>query len=145
MMKKSLVILLGVITLFTSIYFIWTLWYQKKAANLWDFVPENSAIVYESNNLGTTLIRLQNLELIQSLTQIPSLGKLSDNITKIERLTGTNSFYSFIDKTPGLISLHNTSKNEFDFLYIGAMNDLITPDEMIKLIEPKKIVQIIGM
>ena len=136
MMKKSLVIFLGVITLFTSIYFIWTSWYQKNAANLWDFVPENSAIVYESNDLGTTLIRLQNLELFQSLTQIPSLRKLSDHITKIERLTGTESFYSFIDKTPGLISLHNTSKNEFDFLYIGAKNDLITPDEMIKLIEP---------
>ena len=135
-MKKSLVILFGVIFFFTSIYFIWSLWYEKSVANLWDFVPENSALVYEGNDLGATLIRLQNLELFQSITQIPSFKKLSDNITKIEDLIGFNSLYSFFDKTSGLISLHNTSKNEFDFLYVGEMNDLITPDEVVKFIEP---------
>ncbi len=135
-MKKSLVILFGVIFFFTSIYFIWSLWFEKGAANLWDFVPENSALVYEGNDLGTTLIRLQDLELFQSITQIPSFIKLSDNISKIEDLIGFKSLYSFIDKTSGLISLHNTSKNEFDFLYVGEMNDLITPDEVVKFIEP---------
>ena len=135
-MKKSLVILFGVIILFTSTYFVWSLWVEKSATNLWDFVPENSAVIYESNDLGTTLIRLQDLELFQSVTQIPSLRKLYDYITKIESLTGLNLFYSFIDKTTGLISLNNTSKNEFDFLYLGSVNDLITPDEVVKFIEP---------
>ena len=102
-MKKSLVILFGVIILFTSIYFTWSLWDEKNAANLWDFIPENSALVYENNNLGTTLIRLKDIELFQSITQIPSFRKLSDHIKKIEGLTGLNSFYSFIDKTSGLI------------------------------------------
>ena len=48
---------------------------RKGASNLWDFVPENSALVYEGNDLGTTLIRLQDLELFQSITQIPSFIK----------------------------------------------------------------------
>ena len=135
-MKKSLVILFGVITFFISIYFIWSVWDQESTHDLWDFVPRNSALVYESNQLGTTLLRLQDIESFQSLTQIPSLRKLSDHIIKIEHLTGLNSFYSFIDKTSGLISLHNTGKNEFDFLYLGVMNDLITTDEILKLIDP---------
>ena len=135
-MKKSLVILFGIFTFFISVYFIWFVWDQETPANLWDFVPANSALVYESNDLGATLLRLQDLESFQSLTHIPSLGKLSNHIVKIERLTGLNSFYSFIDKNSGLISLHNTSKNEFDFLYLVSMNDLTTPGEMLKLIKP---------
>ncbi len=112
------------------------IWNQESSAELWDFVPENPGLVYESNDLGGTLLRLQDLESFQSLIRIPSLGKLPDHIAKIERLTGLNSFYSFLDKTSGIISLHNTGKNEFDFLYLVAMNDLDTTDVVSKLITP---------
>ena len=135
-MKKNLVILFGALFIFTSGYFIWSIWNQESSADLWDFVPENSGLVYESNDLGGTLLRLQDLESFQSLIRIPSLGKLPDHIAKIERLTGLNSFYSFLDKTSGIISLHNTGKNEFDFLYLVVMNDLNTTDVVSKLITP---------
>ena len=135
-MKKNLVILFGALFIFTSGYFIWSIWNQESSADLWDFVPENSGLVYESNDLGGTLLRLQDLESFQSLIRIPSLGKLPDHIAKIERLTGLNSFYSFLDKTSGIISLHNTGKNEFDFLYLVAMNDLNTTGVVSKLIPP---------
>ena len=135
-MKKNLVILFGALFIFTSGYFIWSIWNQESSADLWDFVPENSGLVYESNDLGGTLLRLQDLESFQSLIRIPSLGKLPDHIAKIERLTGLNSFYSFLDKTSGIISLHNTGKNEFDFLYLVAMNDLNTTGVVSKLITP---------
>jgi len=133
---KNLVILFGALFLFISGYFIWPIWNQESSAELWDFVPENSGLVYESNDLGGTLLRLQDLESFQSLIRIPSLGKLPDHIAKIERLTGLNSFYSFLDKTSGIISLHNTGKNEFDFLYLVAMNDLNTTGVVSKLITP---------
>jgi hypothetical protein len=135
-MKKSLVIFFGSLLFFISGYFIYAVWDHKSSADLWDFVPENSGLVYESNDLGATLLRLQGLESFQSLINIPSLGKLHGHIEKIERLTGLNSFYSFINKTSGLISLHNTGKNEFDFLYLVAINDLTTLGGVSKLITP---------
>ena len=135
-MKKSLVIFFGSLLFFISGYFIYAVWDHKSSADLWDFVPENSGLVYESNDLGATLLRLQGLESFQSLISIPSLGKLHGHIEKIERLTGLNSFYSFINKTSGLISLHNTGKNEFDFLYLVAINDLTTLGGVSKLITP---------
>ena len=135
-MKKSLVIFFGSLLFFISGYFIYAVWDHKSSADLWDFVPENSGLVYESNDLGATLLRLQDLESFQSLINIPSLGKLHGHIEKIERLTGLNSFYSFINKTSGLISLHNTGKNEFDFLYLVAINDLTTLGGVSKLITP---------
>ena len=133
---KNLIILFGALFLFILGYFIEPIWNQESSAELWDFVPENPGLVYESNDLGGTLLRLQDLESFQSLIRIPSLGKLPDHIAKIERLTGLNSFYSFLDKTSGIISLHNTGKNEFDFLYLVAMNDLNTTDVVSKLITP---------
>ena len=133
---KNLIILFGALFLFILGYFIEPIWNQESSAELWDFVPENPGLVYESNDLGGTLLRLQDLESFQSLIRIPSLGKLPDHIAKIERLTGLNSFYSFLDKTSGIISLHNTGKNEFDFLYLVVMNDLNTTDVVSKLITP---------
>ncbi len=133
---KNLIIVFGVLFLFFSGYFIWPIWNQESSAELWDFVPENSGLVYESNDLGGTLLRLKDIESFQSLIRIPSLGKLPDHIAKIEQLTGSNSFYSFLDQTSGIISLHNTGKNEFDFLYLVAMNDVDTTDVVSKLITP---------
>ena len=135
-MKKNLVILFGALFIFISGYFIWSIWNEESSADLWDFVPENSGLVYESNDLGGILLRLQDLELFQSLIRIPSLGKLPDHIAKIEQLTGLKSFYSSLNKTSGIISLHNTGKNEFDFLYLVAINDLNTTGALSKLITP---------
>ena len=81
---KNLIILFGALFLFILGYFIGPIWNQESSAELWDFVPENPGLVYESNDLGGTLLRLQDLESFQSLIHIPSLGKLPDHIAKIE-------------------------------------------------------------
>ena len=69
-MKKSLVIFFGSLLFFISGYFIYAVWDHKSSADLWDFVPENSGLVYESNDLGATLLRLQGLESFQSLISL---------------------------------------------------------------------------
>ena len=89
------------------------------------FRPINAALVYESDQIGSVLLNLKESQLARSLTMVPIFNKMYREIEKIDSLTGGNSFYAFANNLPVLVTIQNTSKSKFDFLFWPKSTNLM--------------------
>ena len=121
MIKKILIAAL-LLALFLLGYYFFNTWQRSHNLSLWRFVPMNAALVYESDQIGSVLLNLKESQLARSLTMVPIFNKMYREIEKIDSLTGGNSFYAFANNLPVLVTIQNTSKSKFDFLFLAQID-----------------------
>jgi hypothetical protein len=139
MIKKILIAAL-LLALFLLGYYFFNTWQRSHNLSLWRFVPMNAALVYESDQIGSVLLNLKESQLARSLTMVPIFNKMYREIEKIDSLTGGNSFYAFANNLPVLVTIQNTSKSKFDFLFLAQIDQFTdrkgSKEFLEKLIKP---------
>ncbi len=104
---------------------------NDKNLSAWGFIPESAAIVYESTSANTSLLELKSSTLWQTLKQLGGFEKLEGNFDQLQQLTNGQFEQMFVGNDL-LISVHDVSRHDFDFLYvleissIGAFQQLQT-------------------
>ena len=107
----SLILLLGIG------YFSYDNWFNQSQLDTWSFVPENAAMVYETNRALEIHDETSSKILWKTLEKIEGVDNLQKNLLSLQEITN-HQLTALLEKNQLLISVHNVSKNEFDFLYI---------------------------
>ena len=108
-MKKPLLITIFFLVLLTAGFFAYQHFFSRSKLSLWDLVPVETVLVYETSDCKTCVQDLSNSPIVQ-IIKAASLKSEKDSLASIQNL-----ILSF--QEPTLISLHVTRKDEFDFAY----------------------------
>ncbi len=124
-MKRSLLVVsILIVVLGVAGYFSYRYVFLQEKMPIFSLVPENALLIYETNDLGEDWDNLQGQELWTSIERVPALEKAKTDITLLDSLLGLGGINGFFDGRPLVISMHTTSKDEFDFLYVTELPDL---------------------
>ena len=116
-MRKT-IILISLLAVVAAGFLSYKYWFQKDHLNLWSLVPESAVLVYENERLMQTWAELQETPTWQNIAQIKPINRLAGSLEFLDSLMGGNGRLEQItEANPVLISLHITSKDDFDFLY----------------------------
>lgn len=108
-MKKPLLITIVLLVLLVAGFFAYQHFFAKPKLSLWDLVPTETVLVYETSDCKTCVQDLSNSPIVE-IIKAASLKNEKDSLSSIQNL-----ILSF--QEPTLISLHVTRKDEFDFTY----------------------------
>ena len=121
---RKIIITLLIIAISGGGYFLYEYWVKAERITLWSLVPESAIIVYENNNLVDTWNELQSIPTWENLTTIESVNKIDEHLIFLDSLLGGGNFEQLTRKNPILISLHITSRDQFDFLFQLEVNTI---------------------
>lgn len=122
-MKKFLIIL-TLLLLGGVGYFTYTKWVREAEFTNWSFVPQNALMIYESPNPLEALENISETSIWKNLVSTPLFGNLTENLNVLDTISGDGNFKSIFKHTNTLISLHQKSSDDFDFLLIAEIDDL---------------------
>jgi hypothetical protein len=108
--KKPLLITLFILVLIVTGYFGYKHFLSKPKLTLWDLVPTETVLVYETSDCKSCLQDLKNSPVVQIIKAASLKNQRGDSLSALQNL-----ILSF--QEPTLVSLHVTKKDEFDFAY----------------------------
>jgi hypothetical protein len=108
--KKPLLITIFILVLLVAGYLTYQHFFSRPTLSLWDLVPTETVLVYESSDCKECLQDIKNSPVVQIIKAASLRNEEKDSLSSIEDL-----ILSF--QQPTLISLHVTRKDEFDFAY----------------------------
>lgn len=115
---KSFLVLLLVIFLGAAAYFLTTNFLFEKRLRAIDVIPAEAILVFETTDPVNVWNQLVSQPLWGRLRDIPSLQGLEDRLLALDSLAGRGGHLGNVLKgNDFVISLHPSSKNEFDFLF----------------------------
>lgn len=115
MKRIPFLLTIGFILVVIASLFVYTNYFKKESIKIWDIIPDHAILVYEIGECETCLeqIRVTPFWQVISKTFVRELG--NDSIRKL--------FTPILDpKNNGIISLHVTRKDDFDFIYFIPKN-----------------------
>ncbi|MBL6448197.1 hypothetical protein JMN32_17895 [Fulvivirga sp. 29W222] len=114
MRKTALVITIGIV-LFIAGYLFYEKWYGSESTSLWNNVPNNAVLVFESKNVVESWNDLLETSLWNSLKSIESFENIKNDLIILDSIE-SGSVASLLQQN-SLISMHVTKKNDFDFIF----------------------------
>lgn len=123
-MKRIAITVTILLVLVATGYLAFDKWYKNDIGTLWDNVPDNAVLVFESDHVVESWNQLMASPLWKSLKQINSFIETEQNIKLLDSIGGNSGGISRLLEENSLISLHVTGKNSFDFTFFF---DLSTP------------------
>ena len=119
--------------LVTGVYFHYKHQLRKQTLTTWSFVPGSALIVYESENIWEDWDDITQKPLWSVLSSIPFFQSISEDVTQLDSLTGKDAtLETFFSAKPFLLSVHVTSKDDFDYLFYfpvqGAQQHALVQD-----------------
>ncbi|GGK65371.1 hypothetical protein GCM10011405_11790 [Rufibacter glacialis] len=95
----------------------------REKVSLWTLVPDDAVFVVETNNAPRFLDHLRQTDLWSTVSQIPYVLRLDDQIALLDSLsTGRSPLRSFLAKKNVLLSLHVLGRSEYDLIYYVPVN-----------------------
>lgn len=135
-MKKSLIIISVVVVLLGILgYFFYRTVYLQEKIDVFSLVPEHALVVYESREFGDDWEKFLQQDLWQGVEKIPSLITAKKDISLLDTLLDAEGFPSAFRDRTFLASMHTTSKDEFDFLFITEVSSLADQKALDNIIE----------
>lgn len=104
-------------------YFSYHKWVKHSNIDSWNFIPADASIVLE---LGL----LKDYNLVSGYPVMANLGETSvvssieEGISFLDTLNGKGGFSAVFKNAPTLISMHQTSSEDFDFLYVVDLENI---------------------
>ncbi|MDN5200907.1 hypothetical protein QQ008_06030 [Fulvivirgaceae bacterium BMA10] len=124
-MKKLFVIFFLFSAIAIGGYFFYTKIYKAEVADVWSLVPENATLVYETSNVVRNWNNLQKRALWKNLQRIPFYKSLKDNFESLDSLGDrSGQLDELLTGNPLLISLHVTSRDDFNYLFFVELPTL---------------------
>ena len=96
-------------------------WYSKKTIALWNNVPGNAVLVFEASNTVESWEQLVNSEFWKALGNIEAFEAINTELNTLDSLNEGHNIQDLLQKN-GLISMHVTEKNDFDFVFYIDLN-----------------------
>jgi hypothetical protein len=111
MKRTPLFLTIGSVIFIIAVIFFYRIFFEKSVTAVWDIIPEETVLVYEVGDCedcyagfsGTVIGELANEVLLPEFPQRDSVRKALE--------------FLFLPKKGSVISLHQTSKNDFDFVF----------------------------
>lgn len=123
-MKRIAITVTILLVLVATGYLAFDKWYKNDIGTLWDNVPDNAVLVFESDHAVESWNQLMASPLWKSLKKMESFKEMEQNIKLLDSIGANSGGLSKLLKENSLISLHVTGKNSFDFTFFF---DLSTP------------------
>ncbi len=114
-MKKYLLITLLLSAVGAITYFTYTKYFVSKT-DIWNFVPQESILVYENDNAYQALSTFKEVKIGEVLQDFPSIRTLSNNLNLLDTLVEESALATMLSGSKFLTSFHTTSKSNFDFV-----------------------------
>ncbi|ALI98183.1 hypothetical protein [Rufibacter tibetensis] len=119
MPKKTIYWLCGVLVLLALGFYGFSKWTEaREKVSLWTLVPDDAVFVVETNNAPRFLDHLQETDLWTTVSQMPFVLRLDDQLALVDSLsTGRSSLRNFLTKKNVLVSMHVLGRSEFEMIY----------------------------
>ena len=135
-MKRILIVSLIFVAIAAAGYFIYRTWLGKPSRDIWQLVPENAVMVYESSNLAESWNNFLNTTVWNNLSLIPAFGGINQSIDLLDSLSGRSGSFDKVTRSKKLlISLHQVEKNDFDFIFFLTLQNSDDRQIAVKLID----------
>jgi len=123
-LKKVLFGIFALLVLAAAGYFYYYK-YQQARPGIWQLVPGNAFMAYESQNTGDAWNNLTNKPLWTSLSAIPFFNRAQEDINYLDSLSGKDGSLDKIFRRYNFVaSFHVTSSTDFDVIYfLDLSND----------------------
>ncbi|MFY0607202.1 MAG: DUF3352 domain-containing protein [Cyclobacteriaceae bacterium] len=121
---KRFLIFLAVILLAGAAYLTYDNFVKDSDLSSWSFVPNNTLLVYESDNFIQSLESIHSSEVYTNLSFIKEFRNLERKIDILDSIAENGNFRKFFAKAPMLASMHVTSSKDFDMLFVVEIRNL---------------------
>jgi hypothetical protein len=124
-LKNRILLLAGLVFLGIGAVFIWKYFIQETKRNATDVISSEALFVFETLEPVMAWNQLVSQSFWNSISGIPVLKNAESNLLVLDSLAGKSGVLQKNLKGNQLaISLHPTGKEEFDFLYVFAYQNL---------------------
>ncbi|MEM6735841.1 MAG: hypothetical protein AAF620_07210 [Bacteroidota bacterium] len=120
---KKLLIVLAILLLAGSGYFAYEKWVKYSAISSWSFIPADAAMVFEVELLRD-YSTLSGYPIWKNLKEMESFAKIDQAILFLDSINGSGGLTTIFRQVPMLISMHKISRNDLDFLYVLAIQNI---------------------
>ena len=135
-MKRILLISLIFVVIASAGYFVYKTWAGQPSRDIWQLVPGNAVLVYESSNLAESWNNFINTTVWKNLSLIPAFGGMNRSIDLLDSLSGRSGSFDKITRSKKLlISLHQVEKNNFDFIFFLTLQNSEDRQIAVRLID----------
>ncbi|MFY0687105.1 MAG: hypothetical protein JXQ90_08075 [Cyclobacteriaceae bacterium] len=124
-MLKRIFFIIAIAALLGAGYFAYDNWSKNRNKNLWSFVPQNAALVYESNEMANTIAFLNEQPIYKSLREIKAINQLHGHLDKLDSiLNEEGGLDNFLNNTSLITSAHISGNQSFDFLHLAEISTI---------------------
>jgi hypothetical protein len=107
---KRIFLLIAILLLFITAGLVFYLkYYSGKVVSIWDLIPNQTVAVYEPGDCPDCVKQFKESVLLQLANRMNTKNESEDTLL--------NSYKDLVSAKSGLISLHLTQKDNFDFVY----------------------------
>ncbi|GHA71926.1 hypothetical protein [Pontibacter akesuensis] len=119
MPKRIVFIFIGLVILASLVFYGFSRWQgSREIVDLWALVPEDAAVVVETNNHQALVDHLEETELWQSFSVLPFIQTLEEDIMYLDSVApGSQRLERFLDKKDILTSVHIAGKTDVAFVF----------------------------
>lgn len=121
---KKLLIIIAILLLGGVGYFTYLKWVKNADITKWSFVPKNSLVVYESPDPLGSFNEIAKTNIWKNFSSLPLFGAMDKNLKVLDTIGGKGNFNRLFENTNILVSLHQISSTDFDFLYVAEIDNL---------------------
>ncbi|CAM3495737.1 hypothetical protein POKO110462_05555 [Pontibacter korlensis] len=126
MPKRIVFFFIGFVILASLAFYGFNRWKgSREKVDLWTMVPENAALVVETNNHQALMEHLRETELWQSFSMLPVMQQLEENMAYLDSVApGNQRLDRFLDEKNILTSLHVEGKSEVSYVFYVPVNSV---------------------
>ncbi|MBC7960446.1 MAG: hypothetical protein H7X94_11305, partial [Vallitaleaceae bacterium] len=117
MKRKPLILTLGLFFIPLAGYFAYNYFFNRPVVLAWDIVPTETVLVYESSGCEECLQRFENSS-VANIIKAAAFSSDNDSLPYFSELISSAN-------PGGLISLHITKRDDFDFVFYVPINQQI--------------------
>jgi hypothetical protein len=133
--KKHLLILLLILVVGSG-YFLLVKVYSNKGSNPWNFIPETAAWVYEGPQVVSSTNKVFQTNLWKALENIPFYEELRSSVGLLDSLTGNDGSLDRIFRGNSLlVSAHVVKNDDFDFLFCFSLSGISEDKKVLDVVD----------
>lgn len=115
--KEKLAAIISFFTLFL-ILLTWILWTEKEQYNVWELVPDDAILVFESPNILETWDKIEHNPNLQKLSEIPYFSTIQNRFKNLLAFDNDSVFLKkYLEDKTLVSSLHLTGREDWDYLF----------------------------
>ena len=133
-MKRFIIVLLILITGAAG-YLLYRKWAGEELVS-WDLVPSHAVLVYQPDNPVESWNHFLNTNIWKNLSTNETYRNINSDLLRLDSISGNKGDLDRILRGSDiLISLHVTSKSEYDHLYILPLSNIENKESVVRIAE----------